>query len=228
MAHHLTPHHHLSRPAYFVPEDAQLADPSTLMGHLLDASAYARGSADGTGFARLLEAAAQVRHATPSSAAPQPPYRSHCLPPRPPCRPPGPAMRLPLSSPSGVESSQKNRGGARSCGLGRPSLHPRAFYLRLPIPPTLSRAAHPPSRAVQHRVAENAPLAPTPTLTPALALTALQVIQQQMAECKVQRGLAIASQTLASEMAIKCEQLQLRQPPSESYAAHPSHPDPDP
>lgn len=37
---------------------------------------------------------------------------------------------------------------------------------------------------------------------------AYQVIQQQAAENKVQRGLAIASQTLASELAIKCEQLQ--------------------
>jgi len=81
------------RPPFIVPEDAQLQDASTLMQHLLEASQYARGSVDGGGFARLLEAAAQL-------------------------------------------------------------------------------------------------------------------IQQQAAENKVQRGLAIASQTLASELAIKCEQLQ--------------------
>lgn len=80
------------RPPFIVPEDAQLQDASTLMQHLLEASQYARGSVDGGGFARLLEAAAQL-------------------------------------------------------------------------------------------------------------------IQQQAAENKVQRGLAIASQTLASELAIKCEQL---------------------
>uniref|UniRef100_A0A7S3AL33 Uncharacterized protein n=1 Tax=Haptolina ericina TaxID=156174 RepID=A0A7S3AL33_9EUKA len=39
---------------------------------------------------------------------------------------------------------------------------------------------------------------------------AAQAIQQQMAEAKVQRGLAIASQTIASELALKCEQLQQR------------------
>jgi len=81
------------RPAFHVPEDAALQDPQTLMAHLLDASVYARGSVDGSGFARLLEAAAHV-------------------------------------------------------------------------------------------------------------------IQQQMAECHVQRGLAISSQTLATELAMKCEQLQ--------------------
>ena len=182
MAHHLTPHHHLSRPAYFVPEDAQLADPSTLMGHLLDASAYARGSADGTGFARLLEAAAQVRHATPSSAAPQPPHRSHCLPHRPPCRPPGPAMRLPLSSPSGVESPQKNRGGARSCGLGGPpsparvlptSAYPALALSRLTLPRVPSSTALPRTRPSRPRYA-HACACPHRS----------QVIQQQMAECK--------------------------------------------
>lgn len=83
------------RPAFHVPEDAALQDPQTLMAHLLDASVYARGSVDGSGFARLLEAAAHV-------------------------------------------------------------------------------------------------------------------IQQQMAECHVQRGLAISSQTLATELAMKCEQLQVR------------------
>uniref|UniRef100_A0A7S2IC50 Uncharacterized protein n=1 Tax=Haptolina brevifila TaxID=156173 RepID=A0A7S2IC50_9EUKA len=82
------------RAPFVVPEDAQLADPHVLMTHLLEASAYARGSVDGAGFARLLEAAAQL-------------------------------------------------------------------------------------------------------------------IQQQAAENKVQRGLAIASQTLASELAIKCEQMQI-------------------
>ncbi|KAL1528244.1 hypothetical protein AB1Y20_009602 [Prymnesium parvum] len=39
---------------------------------------------------------------------------------------------------------------------------------------------------------------------------AAQAIQRQVAEAKVQRGLAIASQTIASELALKCEQLQQR------------------
>ena len=39
---------------------------------------------------------------------------------------------------------------------------------------------------------------------------AAQAIQQHVAEAKVQRGLAIASQTIASELALKCEQLQQR------------------
>ena len=85
-----------ARAPFHVPDDAALQDPQTLLNHLLDASAYARGSFDGAGFARLLEAAASV-------------------------------------------------------------------------------------------------------------------IQQQMAECRVQRGLAIASQTLATELAMKCEQLQQSQ-----------------
>ena len=82
----------------FVPDDAALQDTQVLMTHLLEASAYARGSTEGAGFARLLEAAACV-------------------------------------------------------------------------------------------------------------------IEQQQSECKVQRGLAIASQTLASELALKCEQLQVRSSP---------------
>ena len=82
-----------ARAPLFVPDESQLQDPATLVKHLLDASAYARGSVDGIGFARLLEAAAQA-------------------------------------------------------------------------------------------------------------------LQQQSAEVKVQRGLAIASQTLATELALKCEQLQ--------------------
>ena len=48
------------RPPLFVPDESQLSDPTTLMRHLLEASAYARGSVDGVGFARLLEAAAQA------------------------------------------------------------------------------------------------------------------------------------------------------------------------
>ena len=81
------------RPPLFVPDEATLSDPAQLTKHLLDASVYARGTVDGVGFARLLEAAAQA-------------------------------------------------------------------------------------------------------------------LQQQSAEAKVQRGLAIASQTLATELALKCEQLQ--------------------
>jgi len=81
------------RPPLFVPEEAALSDPATLTKYLMDASVYARGTVDGVGFARLLEAAAQA-------------------------------------------------------------------------------------------------------------------LQQQSAEAKVQRGLAIASQTLATELALKCEQLQ--------------------
>ena len=38
---------------------------------------------------------------------------------------------------------------------------------------------------------------------------AAQALQQVTAEARVQRGLAIASQTLASELAYKCEQLQV-------------------
>lgn len=90
------------RAAFHVPDDAALQDPQTLMSHLLDASAYARGSVDGGGFARLLEAAAQL-------------------------------------------------------------------------------------------------------------------IQQQMAECHVQRGLAISSQTLASELAMKVEQLQVHGLPAPPF-----------
>lgn len=89
------------RAPFHVPEDASLQDPQTLMSHLLDAAAYARGSVDGSGFARLLEAAAQV-------------------------------------------------------------------------------------------------------------------IQQQQAECKVQRGLAISAQTLSSELALRCERLQVRSIPCPS------------
>ena len=48
------------RAQWFVPDESQLQDPQTLMKHLLDASAYARGTVDGVGFARLLEAAAQA------------------------------------------------------------------------------------------------------------------------------------------------------------------------
>ena len=40
---------------------------------------------------------------------------------------------------------------------------------------------------------------------------AAQALQQQSAEAKVQRGLAIASQTLASELALKYEHLQQQQ-----------------
>tara|TARA_B110001452_G_scaffold143815_1_gene119617 strand:+ start:657 stop:1568 length:912 start_codon:yes stop_codon:yes gene_type:complete len=39
---------------------------------------------------------------------------------------------------------------------------------------------------------------------------AAQALQQQVAEAKVQRGLAIASQTLAAELSVRCEQLQAR------------------
>lgn len=39
---------------------------------------------------------------------------------------------------------------------------------------------------------------------------AAQAVQRQAAEARVQRGLAIASQTIASELALKCEQLQQR------------------
>ena len=39
---------------------------------------------------------------------------------------------------------------------------------------------------------------------------AAQALQQQQAESKVQRGLAIASQTLAAELSLKCEGLQAR------------------
>lgn len=39
-------------------------------------------------------------------------------------------------------------------------------------------------------------------------------LQQQVAEAKVQRGLAIASQTLAAELSLKCERLSLRQLPA--------------
>ena len=50
---------HNARPPLYVPDDATLrSDPTTLMSHLLDASKYARGSVDGGGIARLLEAAA--------------------------------------------------------------------------------------------------------------------------------------------------------------------------
>ena len=38
---------------------------------------------------------------------------------------------------------------------------------------------------------------------------AAQALQQAVAEARVQRGLAIASQTLATELAMKCEQLQV-------------------
>ena len=45
---------------FVIPEDAQLSDPTILTKHLMEASSHARGSVDGTGFARLLEAAAQA------------------------------------------------------------------------------------------------------------------------------------------------------------------------
>ena len=48
---------------------------------------------------------------------------------------------------------------------------------------------------------------------------AAQALQQQQAESKVQRGLAIASQTLAAELSLKCEGLQSR------LAAEPQHGD---
>ena len=41
-------------------------------------------------------------------------------------------------------------------------------------------------------------------------LSLYYMLQQQHAEAKVQRGLAIASQTLASELSRKCEQLSER------------------
>ena len=50
----------MQRHPFAVPDDTDLRDPAVLTKHLLDASAYFRGSSDGIGFARLLEAAAQV------------------------------------------------------------------------------------------------------------------------------------------------------------------------
>lgn len=50
----------MQRPPLYVPDDAKLSDPSTLTQHLLEASKYARGSVDGNGMARLLEAAAST------------------------------------------------------------------------------------------------------------------------------------------------------------------------
>jgi hypothetical protein len=40
--------------------DVSLSEPSTLMQHLLAGAAHTRGSSDGVGYARLLEAAAQA------------------------------------------------------------------------------------------------------------------------------------------------------------------------
>ena len=50
---------------------------------------------------------------------------------------------------------------------------------------------------------------------------AAQALQQQSAEAKVQRGLAVASQTLASQLALKCEQVQQQQQSGgRGYAPH--------
>ena len=46
--------------------------------------------------------------------------------------------------------------------------------------------------------------------TARLLEAAAHALQQQVAETKVQRGLAIASQTLASELSVKCERMQAR------------------
>ena len=97
---------HLVYGAPYVPDDAQLSDLSVLMKHLLSVAAHMRGTTDGAGVARLLEAAAQA-------------------------------------------------------------------------------------------------------------------LQQQSAEAKVQRGLAVASQTLASQLALKCEQVQQQQQSGgRGYAPH--------
>eukprot|EP00966_Prymnesium_polylepis_P235665 5450346-Prymnesium_polylepis.1 len=47
---------------FTVPADANLTDPSELMGHMLQGAAFARGmfTESGTSLARVLEAAAQV------------------------------------------------------------------------------------------------------------------------------------------------------------------------
>ena len=50
----------MNRPPLYVPDDEKLSDPPMLMQHLLEASKYARGSVDGSGMARLLEAAAST------------------------------------------------------------------------------------------------------------------------------------------------------------------------